>query len=100
VDTAKFDVIPQPWINTNTNAFQNRHLQSMGNDKKKAMSAVGVKTEEEMRHKFEAEVYRQTIQQMGLNWFAKKFNVANNEEAICSELIKHVTWTTPVSIPA
>jgi len=92
IQQSHFESIPQKWLEVNTDAFLIRHLQSVGNDKKKAMEVLGVKTDEQMRHKFAGEVYRQTIHQMSLNWYSDKFGVPADELSVSSDLIEKVIW--------
>ena len=89
---AYFETIPQAWINNNAQSFMDRHLKSVGGDKNKAMAQLGVKTDAQMIHKFEGEVYKQTINQMALNWYSKKYNVEPNFESVASAIISRVIW--------
>ena len=89
---SKYSNIPQRWIVLNRDNSVASHLAAYGNDKNKALKAIGASTEDQMRDMFAGQVYKDTVTQMVLYWYSKKFNCLADAQSVANDAWSRAIW--------
>jgi len=92
ISKGEFEPIPQEWIRKNLDLFIERHIREYKGDKERALKAIGVDSEANLRKSFEGQIYKETMNQMAIHTYAEKFGIDSKVEVVVDDIMKRVVW--------
>lgn len=90
---SRIPAFPEEWIERNIERMINEHLQHFKGDRKRAMMAVGVDNEEDFRHQFKGQLYREYMQQLAARLYCKMYEIKEpGSDEMFESILSQVRW--------
>jgi len=85
--------VPQNFIDRSVDYYTDNHMNSFGGDEKKAYTAIGVSSREEMENKFIGEIMRQLAQKLSLKAYARMHSLDEKDvKVIQDHIMEKTVW--------
>lgn len=87
-----FSPFPLPWLRESLRRAT-EYYRNQVKDESKLFSMFGVKNMAQFEDQLKGELYRETLQQIALKFYAKTFNLDDsNQDVIFDDMVKRVEW--------
>lgn len=92
VQNSKIPPIPQGWLDLVVKSMSDEHIKRFNGNRKAAMKAIGANTEDDFKHRFTGQAYRELMQDLSMRKYCEMYNLELGSDAVFDHMLDNIKW--------